>query len=158
MVGLCLEGHNPTMGITRLLYKLRRFGELGLADKWLLLRAVFWLAVARLMLIAMSFERLTKRFSAAGDAASSNPDMASIERVGLAVRAAANNVPWRSDCFPQAIAARALLKSFGILATIHLGVERSGEESLVGHAWLSCGDTIVTGGAELDRYVEVHRL
>ena len=26
------------------------------------------------------------------------------------------------------------------------------------HAWLTCGKTIVTGGAERDRYVEIHRL
>jgi len=29
---------------------------------------------------------------------------------------------------------------------------------LNGHAWLTCGETVVTGGAELHRYTELHRL
>jgi hypothetical protein len=51
-----------------------------------------------------------------------------------------------------------LLKRFGYASTIHFGVERAGEDVLNGHAWLTCGETVVTGGAELDRYVEMHRL
>ena len=78
-------------------------------------------------------------------------------KAGTAVRAAANNVPWRSDCFPKAIAARTLLKQAGFASTIHIGVEKSGEGKLAGHAWLTCGDTVVTGGEDIDRYTEMHR-
>ena len=38
---------------------------------------------------------------------------------------AANNVPWRSDCFPQAIAANRLLRKYGLTSTIHLGVDKA---------------------------------
>ena len=50
-----------------------------------------------------------------------------------------------------------LLKRFGYASTIHFGVDRVGEDGLEGHAWLTCGETVVTGGAELDRYAEMHR-
>ncbi len=73
------------------------------------------------------------------------------------VRAAANNVPWRSDCFPQAIAAREMLRRRGYESTIHLGVDRIDRENIAGHAWLSCNGTVVTGGETMDRYSEVHR-
>ena len=58
----------------------------------------------------------------------------------------------------ETIAARMLLKRHGHASTIHFGVERVGEDVLNGHAWLTCGETVVTGGAELDRYAEIHHL
>ena len=138
--------------------KWRRFMQLDGADKWLLLRATGWLAIARIMLVAMSFERLSARLSATSNATEIEPDQDLLQRIGFAVSAAANNVPWRSDCFPQTIAARMLLKRYGYASTIHFGVERVGEDVLNGHAWLTCGETVVTGAAELNRYAEIHRL
>ena len=137
--------------------KWRRFMQLDGADKWLLLRATGWLAIARIMLVAMSFERLSARLSATSNSTQIVPEQELLERIGFAVSAAANNVPWRSDCFPQTIAAHMLLKRFGYASTIHIGVERAGEDVLNGHAWLTCGETVVTGSAELDRYAEMHR-
>jgi len=138
--------------------KIRKFSDLGGGDKWLLLRAVGWLGVARVMLIVMPFQRLAERLSVPVTTSAPSPDEEVLQRIGFAVAAAANNVPWRSDCFPQAIAASRLIKGYGYSSTIHLGVERTGDEGLAGHAWLTCGDTVVTGGSDLDRYTEVHRL
>jgi hypothetical protein len=39
-----------------------------------------------------------------------------------------------------------LLKHHGYGSTIHLGVKRVGDGELEGHAWLTCGDVVVTGG------------
>ena len=144
------------MAIARLQHKLRRFGELSLADKWLLLRAVFWLAVARVWLLVTPFRHVARRLSDKSEHKVADPVL--LQRIGYAVSAAGANVPWRSDCFPQAIAARALLRSFGYSSIIHLGVEKPDTDALAGHAWLTCEDTVVTGGADLDRYTEVHRL
>ena len=144
------------MSIARLPHKLRRFGELSPADKWLLLRAAAWLAIARLRLAVTPFQKLIEGLSE--EHRGSEPDPEVLQRVGFAVGTAAANVPWRSDCFPQTIAARSMLKRYGYTATVHLGVDRVGKNDLLGHAWLTCGDTVVTGGADLDRYTEVHRL
>ena len=144
------------MSIARLPHKLRRFGELSLADKWLLLRAAAWLAIARLRLAVTPFQKLIEGLSEEQGSLEPDPDL--LQRVGFAVSTAAANVPWRSDCFPQTIAARSILKRHGYTSTVHLGVDRVGKDDLLGHAWLTCGDTVVTGGADLDRYTEVHRL
>jgi hypothetical protein len=136
--------------------KLSKFSVLSGADQWLLLRAAAWLAIARMMLIAIPFQRLVKKLTAEDQAAIPEADPELLKRVGFAVAAAANNVPWRSDCFPQTIAARMLLKSKGFRSTIHIGVERLGDDILNGHAWLTCGETVVTGGGELHRYTELH--
>ncbi len=146
------------MSIVRWKNKLARFGRLDAADKWLLMRAAAWLALARIMLVAMPFKRLSARLSAERSSADTESDLELFERIGFAVRVAANHVPWRSDCFPQTIAARMLLKRFGYASIIHLGVDRVGEDGLEAHAWLTCSGAVVTGGEDLDRYTEVHSI
>ncbi len=146
------------MGIVKSKNKLTRFVRLDGADKRLLLRAAAWLAIARIRLAVMPFRRLSARLGAVPDADRKESDPEIVRRIGFAVRVAANHVPWRSDCFPQTIAAHTLLRRCGYASTIHLGVERTGEDGLAAHAWLTCGDTIVTGGEDLDRYTEVHSI
>ena len=68
--------------------------QLDGADKWLLLRAMGWLAIARIMLVAMSFERWSARLSETSNSTEVEPDQVLLERIGFAVSAAANNVPW----------------------------------------------------------------
>ena len=138
--------------------KFQRFLQLESEDKCVLLSAVGRLFVARVQLAITPFDQLAYKLSSEtnGDGEVADPDW--LQRVSFAIRAAANNVPWRSDCFPQAIAARAMLKSRGYASTIHLGVEKAGEGELAAHAWLTCGETVVTGEEEADRYVEIHRL
>jgi len=148
MAELCLPGHNPAMRISR-------FSALDGADKRLLLRAAGWLAVARVMMLTMSFQRLAARLSVSEDSTKQEANPEVISKVSWAVAAAANNVPWRSDCFPQTIAASKLLRKYGYESTIHLGVERVGDDELAGHAWLTSGDEVVTGrGVDLTRYTE----
>ena len=138
--------------------KLAKFRALSAADQWLIVRAAFWLLIARIMIAVTTFEKLAQRLSSgqASERVVGDPDL--LKRVGYAVTAAAAHVPWRSDCFPQTIAARMLLKGYDHPSAIHLGVERVGDSDLAGHAWLTCGDVVVVGGDELDRYTEVHRL
>jgi hypothetical protein len=137
--------------------RISRFTALDGADKRLLLRAVGWLAVARVMMLVMSFQRLAARLSVTEELSGRAADPDILSKVSWAVAAAANNVPWRSDCFPQTIAASKLLRKHGLASTIHLGVERVGDDELAGHAWLTCGDELVTGrGVDLSRYTELH--
>jgi len=135
--------------------RISRFIALDGVDKRLLLRAVGWLAVARVMMLVMSFQRLAARLSVSEDWAGQEADPEVLSKVSWAVAAAANNVPWRSDCFPQTIAASKLLQKYGYESTIHLGVERVDDDALAGHAWLTSGEVVVTGrGVDLTRYTE----
>jgi len=139
--------------------RISRFIALDGADKCLLLRAVGWLAIARVMILTIPFGRLAAKLSVDEDSVPRDADSGVLSRVSWAVAAAANNVPWRSDCFPQTIAASKLLRKFGHGSTIHLGVERVGDDELAGHAWVTCGEELVTGrGVDLSRYTELHSL
>ena len=135
--------------------KLAKFSALAGADKLLLLHATVWLALARLMLLLMPFNKLATRLSGERGSSIYQVDPELLERIGYAVRAAAGNVPWRSDCFPQCIAGRMLLKHYGHKSTIHLGVEKKDKDSIAGHAWLTCDGNVVVGGEDLDRYTEM---
>lgn len=146
------------MSTGRLKHKVKKFLALSRADRWMLLHAVLWLGLARMMLLVVPFRQLANRLPAGEERVQPIPDSVLLERIGAAVQVAAGNLPWRSDCFPQSIAGWMLLKHHGYTGTIHLGVERSGDEELAGHAWLTCAETVVTGGEDLDRYAEIYRL
>ena len=138
--------------------KLGRFLRRDGADRRLLLRAVFWLALARLVLAVVPFRRLSARLAAESDFPCTEPDSERASRIGRAVVTAARHVPWRADCLPQSLAARMLLRRHGLPSTLHIGVTRGDGQKLSGHAWLTCGETVVTGQADFDRYAVLHRL
>ena len=72
--------------------------------------------------------------------------MEQARRVAWAIRRASPVTPWTSDCLPQAIAAKYLLRLRGIDSTLYLGVALDDARSLKAHAWLRCSSAYVTGG------------
>lgn len=73
------------------------------------------------------------------------------ERVAYVLPRIARRLPWRSDCLIQAIAGQNWLASRGMASEIRIGVERPEDGTFGAHAWLACGDQIVTGG-DISRY------
>lgn len=77
--------------------------------------------------------------------------------IGRVVRIAAQYTPWASNCFPQALAARALLGWYRIPYTLFFGLRRDPNSSkLKAHAWVACGPVNVTGGACFGHYAVVN--
>lgn len=119
-------------------------------DKWLLLQAYVLLGVTRLAINIMPFSRLSRRF---GPRMTETPAEAPVEqlrearRIAWAIRQASPYTPWRSNCFPQALTAKILLRRRGIPSTLYLGAAfKAGVPELEAHAWLRCGPLYVTGG------------
>ena len=69
-----------------------------------------------------------------------------VHRVAFAIPRVGSRVPWRADCLVQALAARQWLDRFGIANELHVGVRSPAGECLDAHAWLTCGEIVVTGG------------
>ncbi|MCK6580854.1 MAG: lasso peptide biosynthesis B2 protein [Anaerolineae bacterium] len=69
-----------------------------------------------------------------------------VRRVGWAIRTIAGRVPFRSDCLPQALAARVMLGRRGLPVTVVFGAALR-DEALKAHAWARCGGVILTGNA-----------
>ncbi|WP_375501778.1 lasso peptide biosynthesis B2 protein [uncultured Jatrophihabitans sp.] len=78
------------------------------------------------------------------------------EHIGWAVRTVSARVPWTCTCLMQSLVGAVLLRRRGLGSTLHLGVAKAkARESLEAHSWLICGDEVLTGASQLDRYVSV---
>lgn len=71
--------------------------------------------------------------------------------VGWIVERMADHTPWESVCLPRAMAAQRMLRRRGIPSTLYLGLKPDAEQGLdpSAHAWLRCGDMILTGADEV---------
>ena len=82
-----------------------------------------------------------------------------VRQIGWAIRLIAGRVPFRSNCLPQAIAARALLGRRGLPVTVYFGAaftSRAGE-ALKAHAWARSGAIILTGNQPRRQFHAVAR-
>lgn len=119
-------------------------------ERVLLLEAFLLLGVARLGVLILPFRWLAKSLGdhmKETDALLQPAEMQFARMVGGAVRSAAGYTPWGSVCLPQAVAAKWMLKRRRIPGTLYLGVMKNSTtpDQLVAHAWLRCGQFIITG-------------
>ena len=73
------------------------------------------------------------------------------ERVGWAVAAAGRRRKPAFSCLAQALTGAMMLKRRGIPAVVYLGVDRS-RMPIQAHAWLQCGNRILTGEAGREQF------
>lgn len=112
------------------------------------LGAVASLAWARLVLRSLVGNDVTRFNAIARGKSGATPENARSVAIHLSrvVPGMAGLVPWRSDCLVQALAAQRLLGRLGVPSEIVIGVRNAPDEGFSPHAWLRCGDRIVTGG------------
>ena len=128
-----------------------KWGRRSPAERGLFLEAFVLLGVARLAVLILPFRWLAvslgRHMADAGSEVRPG-ELDRARRVGWAVRAAAGRTPWTSVCLPQAVAAQWMLKRRHIAGTVYLGVAKreTASRGLAAHAWLRCGDVILTGG------------
>lgn len=129
---------------------------LSLLDRWkswsatpakmrsLLVEASWELLRARL-LVAFSLRKTLPRVLKPGSTEATNPPEQLCRDVRYIIWLAARNVPWRSLCLPNAIAAQRMLSRRGYASTLHLGVGHHADGAPHAHAWLEAAGYIVTG-------------
>jgi hypothetical protein len=138
---------------------LARFRRRPAAQRWLLVRAGFALAVMRVA-VRLPFRTLS---SVIGLHRGETPEvvepraLARASAVGWAVRTAASYMPWESTCLMQALAAAALLRRSRIDGTLYLGVAKGtrAADGITAHAWFRCGELVLTGAGEQARYTPI---
>ena len=83
-------------------------------------------------------------------------DEALAAEIGAVVAAVAAAAPFRALCLEQALAVRRMLARRGVPAVLHIGMARdSGGRDA--HAWVTAGDRVVSGHAELGRFTVIAR-
>jgi hypothetical protein len=129
-------------------------------ERMLLLEAFVLLGVARLGVLILPFRWLAKSWGhhmKQADAPLPPAKMKLARMIGGAVRSTANYTPWESVCLPQAVAAKWMLKRRHIPVTLFLGVmkDETKQEKLAAHAWVRCGQIILTGAKGHRQYTVV---
>lgn len=133
------------------LRKLPKFFAVPGRTQLMLLEAALWLTVSRVALAVLPFRRVDpwlkrQRRVAPVDAGQE----ALVRRIASCVSIVADRLPWENVCLPRAMAARQMLARRGIASRLHLGLGRPAElaGALSAHAWLTWGDTVLTGRSE----------
>lgn len=123
-----------------------RFTLVWLVPVWLLLGA------ARAAVLVVPFRRIAPALGRVQGVApySVVVSAAAQERarqIARVIALAARYTPWTSNCFPQAIAARAMLGLCGLPHVIFFGLMRDADDAdIKAHAWVTCGQVAVSGG------------
>ncbi|WP_345986755.1 lasso peptide biosynthesis B2 protein [Sulfurimonas sp. HSL-1656] len=131
--------------------KIRKFLALSGPEKRLFLEAFAGLGMMRFAITAMPFKRLVHKLEQSkGERVPpslSAEQVSGAKAVSKAVISAANNTPWESACLVQSLTAQRMLQRQGIPGVFYLGVHRDNTKdgNMRAHAWLLCGDLVVTG-------------
>jgi hypothetical protein len=113
-----------------------------------LLHALFELALARRRLGSHPAKALllqARAFSQPTQATPTNAEQVAA-RVAFAIPRVAARLPWRSDCFIQAMAAQRWLQRQGIASNLNIGTRKDAQGNFQAHAWLTCNGMSITGG------------
>ncbi|MDO8432472.1 MAG: lasso peptide biosynthesis B2 protein [Candidatus Binatus sp.] len=129
--------------------KLRRFVSMPLADQFLLLEAFCSVAANRVRLSISPARAIRERRSSPRV----RPRLATyqLDRIAGAVRIAGRYVP-AATCLTQALALQALLTRHGHASSLHIGVDKGPGRPFGAHAWVRCGDRVMIGGDDSERY------
>ena len=135
--------------------KRERLGQVGWAERRLLIEATGALLAARARLLVFPFRRIARKLGAfvppsdarvqACRAPGPEEQRRIAEQVSWAVTRAATHVPFRAVCLPQAMAAHAMLRRRGVASAVHFGAQRGKEKPIDAHAWLDAAGVEVTG-------------
>jgi hypothetical protein len=129
--------------------RLRKFFQLSAADRRLLAAAMVSVIKARLVVTFVPIRRILLPVTPRAEAMIGDANAA---RISWAVETAGRIVPSGKNCLVRAIAGREMLARRGVSSQLRLGIAKSSPERLHGHAWLECGDVIVTGEGEHRSY------
>ena len=119
-------------------------------DKWLVIQTYGLLGLTRLAINTLPFSKLEKYLGPRLVETTTQISLSDLHRarkIAWAIRAISPYTPWKSNCFPQALTAKILLRRQGIASTLYMGAAfKEDKRTLEGHAWLRCGPLYVTGG------------
>jgi hypothetical protein len=131
--------------------KLRSFFSRNFSQQILLLKATMLLPFCQLCVKILPFRIIVTIFHLESSFPSFSPAFTSdhfafAKEVHWAIQSSISCFHCcKVHCLGQALAGRILLRQKRISSTLFLGVKRKVDLSLGAHAWLCCGDVIVTG-------------
>jgi len=141
-----------------MLGRFARFIKLDRNERRLFFLASFVSAKCSLITLFLPIRRYAYRL---GEYGKESPlliledQIASVEMVRRSIVRVDRYTPWRKTCFTKAFTAKILLKRAGVSATLYLGVAKDSSNNMIAHAWLRCGDLIITGKDQMLKFTPV---
>lgn len=120
----------------------------------LLIEAMCYLSLAKVALICLPYKRLTWFLNRPAK----QPELRGEERemlrkaVRWSILRAAKLLPWKTVCFPQGIAAQAILRRRRISTTLYYGAATQPDKGLTSHVWVQDGSEGVIGHRAANGY------
>lgn len=128
----------------------------ALIDYVLFVEAWCLLHFAMLVILLIPFKKIASRMGKLQIESTHNlQSMEKPAQIAHAVRRASRYTLHKSKCYDQALTAKALLGQMALPATIYFGLAKESENQLSAHAWVRCGNNIVTGKAGMDRFTVI---
>jgi hypothetical protein len=124
-----------------------------------IIEAAVWLIAARAAIALIPFKRLVRFFVLKPRPVDLSPEarQRALDEVRRAIASAAHRLPGEFVCFPQAVAAQAMLRRRGVPTTLYYGAALVPGEGLTAHVWLQDGETGVLGHESAMTYRVVAR-
>lgn len=127
--------------------------------KWLCLKILFFLIIAKLVVCFLPFRRYARWLGKRQAETLKESCIKSLrQRQYLAfirkfIPIFSRRLPWRSVCLHEALAAYFLIRQIKLPTTFYFGMNRKGGQGLGAHAWIRCGEWYITGGNGVDQTV-----
>jgi hypothetical protein len=121
--------------------------------RWMLAEAFAALLAARAALLLLPGRWIFRWIESPAHART--PGQSTTESVRWAVLSVARYSPLRFVCFPQALAAHAMLRRRGVASVMHYGVRRSADGQLRAHTWLEVDGRMLLGGESAPLFARV---
>ena len=140
------------------MHKLQIFWELGFRKQLMFIEAFILSGVYRFMVLYLPFKYVKKRLGVPKKE-SAKEESVEVYRLAKEIRGGVLLVckytPWESKCLIRAMLVQHFLKRKKIATTIYLGVNKDDLNNMKAHAWIRCGEMIVTGQYEKDHFIQV---
>lgn len=127
---------------------LVKFLRLASHRRRLLLRALGWVVLLRLLLPALPFSALCRWLSPSRGSANRSIELADAR---WAVMAAARRIPG-ARCLARSLALQALLRGSALQTELCIGIAKHPDGSVAAHAWIMCDGHPVVPDEDLSAY------
>jgi Uncharacterised nucleotidyltransferase/Transglutaminase-like superfamily len=133
-----------------------RWRALPAGRRWLLAEAFATLLAARFSLVLLPVRWIFRWLESPPRHSAASNGSEIVEEIRWAVLTVARYGPLSFVCFPQALAAHAMLRSRGIRSIMHYGVRRSADRQMRAHTWLEVDHRMLLGGESAMLFAPIH--
>jgi putative nucleotidyltransferase-like protein/transglutaminase superfamily protein len=124
--------------------------------RWLLLETFATLLAARCSLVLLPVRWIFRWLESPPRHPVVHDSSETVEDIRWAVLTVARYGPLSFVCFPQALAAHAMLRRRGIRSIMHYGVRRSADRRMRAHTWLEVDHRMLLGGESAMLFAAIH--